>query len=325
MKNPLTRRRAAYLGLACLVLLIVGELAARFALGLGDPPLSVEHGQIEYMFAPDQDCNRFGNRIHINAYGMRSEDFPKTKPDPNEYRVMVLGDSVTNGGNLTDQAELATTLLQDELAKTLGRPVVVGNISAGSWGPANLLAYVQTYGLFEADLILIVISSHDAADTPTFQPLSPDTHPTQAPISALWEGITRYLPRYLPTPGSSPAPGSAPEANPNAGPTATDPPTPADPQALDAFRELLTLAQQTGARVAVIQHWTREELTTNQPEPGHAELAQIAADLSIPTYQTADTFRQAPDPATLYRDNIHPNTQGQEALLETLKHAAKEE
>lgn len=313
MPKLITRRRLGILGLSCLVLLLAGELVARFGIGLGDPPLSVEHPTIEYMFAPNQDCKRFGNRVHINAYGMRSPDFPKEKSDPEEFRVMVLGDSVINGGSLSDQSQLATTLLQQELTQSLNRPVVVGNISAGSWGPANLLAYAQTFGFFDADVILIVVSSHDARDVPTFEPLSPNSHPTKAPRTALGEGVARYLPRYLPSRSSN--------SETNASPYTTQP---ADPESLDAFLKLLGLAKESGARVAVIQHWTRDELTANQPEPGHAELAKTAEDLGIPTYQTAEHFRQADDPAALYRDHIHPTAMGQTSIQRTLHIASSE-
>ena len=118
---------------ALLVLLIAAELFARFYLGLGDPPLSMADPEIEYLFKPDQTCYPFHKRVHYNAWSMRSEDFPRHKSQPDELRVMVFGDSVVNGGSLTDHADLATTILQRRLSEDLGRPVVVGNISAGSW------------------------------------------------------------------------------------------------------------------------------------------------------------------------------------------------
>lgn len=43
-------------------LLIVGaELVACFAFGLGDPPISIPDSEVDYLFAPNQYCNRFGN------------------------------------------------------------------------------------------------------------------------------------------------------------------------------------------------------------------------------------------------------------------------
>ena len=47
-------------------------------------------------------------------------------------------------------------------------------------------------------MVVLVASSHDVTDNPTFAPLDPNTHPTKKPLLALTEGLTRYLPRYLP-------------------------------------------------------------------------------------------------------------------------------
>ena len=189
---------ASIVGIGAAVALISGELIARYALGLGNPPLSTSHETIEYLYQPNQDVSRFGNRFLVNQYGMRSETFPPEKQSSAETRIMVFGDSVINGGNLTDHSNLATTLLQNELSQSSSNPVIVGNISAGSWGPGNWLAYAKEYGFFEADIVVLQISSHDWKDNPKFKPLNPNTHPQDQPISAVTEGITRYLPRYLP-------------------------------------------------------------------------------------------------------------------------------
>jgi len=193
-------RRGKIYGLlfAVAVAAVGGELFARFGLGLGTPPLSMTHPSIEYLYQPNQDISRFGNRIKVNAYGMRSPDFPVHKPNSAERRVMVFGDSVLNGGAQTDHEVLATSMLAHDLSSAWEAPVVVGNISAGSWGPGNWLAYAREYGWFDADAVVLVMSSHDTGDNPTFAPLNPNTHPEEPPFSAVTEGLTRYLPRYFP-------------------------------------------------------------------------------------------------------------------------------
>lgn len=115
------RRRLLKLSAILAVLTLVGgELFARWVLGLGTPPLSMTHPSIEYLYQPSQDVRRFGNRILINAYGMRSPDFPAHKQDPDERRIMVFGDSVLNGGAQTDHEALATSILSRQLAE-IGR------------------------------------------------------------------------------------------------------------------------------------------------------------------------------------------------------------
>ena len=136
-----TRKHLIWLTIAAVVAIVSGEIFARYYLGLGTPPLSITHQKIEYMFKPNQDVKRFGNHIIINQYGMRTAPFAVHKAD-GEFRIMVFGDSVLNGGNQTDHAALATTILHEKLSVAKQR-VVVGNISAGSWGPGNWLAYAK--------------------------------------------------------------------------------------------------------------------------------------------------------------------------------------
>jgi lysophospholipase L1-like esterase len=311
---PRPRRRWILRATVAIVLLAVGgELFARFYLGLGDPPLSQADPQIEYLFKPNQDCRRFGNRIKYNQYSMRSEDFPAHKSRPDELRVLVIGDSVVNGGVMTDQSQLATTLLEQKLAADLKRPVVVGNISAGSWGPPNELAYLKRYGLFDADVVVIVLSSHDYVDVPTFEPVVGvhPSYPDHRPLLALWDGFQRYvLPRIkgmaVPNEGLAPA---------------TGPAKPADVEAcMTALREMIALARAGGAKVIVAQHLTRSE-TLASPQAGHEAIAQEARRDGVTPVELGVAFesarRRGEDP---YRpgDDIHPSVVGQREIAGAL-------
>ena len=65
--------KKAIVALAAVCLLAVGgEWFARSVLGLGDPPLSITHPRIEYLYVPNQDVQRFGKRFLVNDYSMRS-------------------------------------------------------------------------------------------------------------------------------------------------------------------------------------------------------------------------------------------------------------
>lgn len=296
-----------WLALLALSAIIAAEAAARIVLGLGDPPLSMAHPTVEYMYRPNQDVMRFGNRFIVNEYGMRSEQFPRHKVG-DEARIMVFGDSVLNGGNLTDHESLATTLLEHRFQEQLGRTVRVGNISAGSWGPGNWLAYAREFGFFDADTVVLVVSSHDAADNTTFAPLNPNTHPQAKPIMALVEGATRYLPRYLGKAGADTAPA----------PTEGD--RPAEMQrGLSDLREFLVLALAKTPGVLLLQHAERVEIESGMFKPGHAEIERIATDLHIPVIQLAPAFQEAIGRGEQpYRDNIHPNEIGQRLIASVL-------
>jgi len=317
------RRWTKRLLFACLFIvlcLIAGELFARFYVGLGDPPLSIADPKIEYMFKPSSSYWRFGNYVHYNAYSMRSENFPKHKSKPNERRVMLIGDSIINGGNLTDQSELATKRLEKQLSHDLHCPVTVGNISAGSWGPPNEDAYVKRFGFFDADVVVIVLNSLDASDVPTFKPLvgvNPN-FPAHKPYSALWEGITRYLPRYLNLSRFGEQAHPAPEPG-------------IDPknvkESMHALRDLIARARKSGAKVFVAQYLTREEMK-GKKLPGYAIIHKTIDKTKATRLTLGPTFiANVKHGGHPYRGPIHPNALGQKliakALLKPIERALK--
>jgi hypothetical protein len=288
---------------------VAGEIVARFVLGMGDPPLYMADPQIEYLPVPSRTYKRFGNTVSYNSYSMRSPEFPARKSDPRELRIMVLGDSVVNGGNPIDQADLATTRLPAMLRERLDRPVVVGNIACGSWGPPNLLAYVNKHGLFDADVVVIVLNSEDAADAPTFEPLSPDL-PTRRPILALQEAFSTYVPKafsyHVLGRREKPAPEPAP----------TDEGRRA---ALGALETLINTARSQGARVLIVHHPKLSELTAGRMDSGYDLIRGVAARAGVRMIETRDEMvRLITQEQRGYRDYIHPDEAGQEALARLL-------
>lgn len=296
-----SRRRwsATVIAAALLSVVAVAELVSRYVLGLGDPPLYVADPQIEYMLRPDQDVLRFGNHILVNQWGMRSLPFPRHKTAANELRVLVFGDSVVNGGNQIDHEQLATTILAKRLQTELHRPVTVGNVSAGSWGPGNWLAYVERYGMFDADMVVLVFSSGDVADNPTFEPLQAP-HPTRKPWLAIQEGWSRYLPRYIP------ALAHATQAPPEPG-------VPSDAEVqrgLHDMRTLLAKVRASGATVLVLHHPDANEMKTGRDDFGKEEERLLCRQLGVPFVEMRVDY-DAAGADSLYRDSIHPNAKGQ--------------
>jgi lysophospholipase L1-like esterase len=291
------------------VLTVACELFARYHLGLGDPPLSMSDPQIGYLFRPNQTCHRFGHLIHYNAYCMRWDDFPAHKSDPRELRVMVLGNSIINGGALTDQSGVCTSILEKALAAKLHRPVVVGNISAGGWGPLNEWPYVQRYGLFDADVVMIVLNSNNAASPFLVEPVAgaDPAFPDHKPWCATWEGITRYLPRYVPGLGT-------------VGSNEGYHPAPDEPRIMasdmQAIGQIITTARARGAKTYVVLHWTRSELEqARAAKPGwlppRLQLIKAASQAAGVTGIISDDAGAGPSD---YRDDIHPNDNGQKLL-----------
>ncbi|MEM9914761.1 MAG: SGNH/GDSL hydrolase family protein [Planctomycetota bacterium] len=299
------------------VLLAVGEGVARWGLGLGDPPLMEVDERYEYRRQPGV-YHRFGKEIRVNEYAMRSDPVTPTKTDPRELRVLCLGDSVINGGTVTDHADLATTMLQQQLAERLDRPVWVGNVSEGSWGPGNLLAYTRAHGWFDADVVVILLSSHDAGDVMNFKPMvgvnldMPDTRPW----FALQEGVQRYFwPRFV-------AWWSPPEGPPRhvvARGSDLEFDQPRVQQGLKEFGELLDAAAADGRPVVWLAH---AEALVEYPGdwlPAHGWMREVADASAAEVLDLREAMRSAARQGVEpYRDQIHLNEAGQEVLAEVM-------
>ncbi len=157
------------LALAGLGALVLAEMGLRFGAGLGDPPLVTRDDRVEYRLVPSAQYRRFGNRIEINSHGMRSPEHG-TKAQPNERRVLLIGDSVIYGNHFLDQAQTIGVQMTARLAAlpALGtcQPLVMA-AAASSWGPVNQAAFLAETGTLDASLAMLVVSGHDLYDTPT--------------------------------------------------------------------------------------------------------------------------------------------------------------
>lgn len=297
------------MGYSLICALIGGELVSRFVLGLGDPPLSVAHPSIEYMFKPSSEYHRFGNYYRTNDYGMRSDDFTQ-KREKNEVRILVLGDSVPNGGNLTDQSELATELIKESLRGDLTIPVYVGNISAGTWSPPNILAYVDEFGTFDADVAIVILNKGDIFDFPTFKELNPNTHPTRKPRSALVELFSRYVtPRvvgFFSSPPSKKGQGEVTEAM---GESCTA-----------ELSELMAVFSSRSIPIYLIYHPSEDEILPNgsfEPKGSYPALKEFTEEKGVILYSFAGIYGESVRAGTYpFRDHYHPNATGQKLMAE---------
>jgi hypothetical protein len=287
-------------------LLAVAELFAHYRLGLGTPPLYVADTLTEYRLKPNQRLYRFDNLIEVNAYSMRSGPLPPSGPVAGR-RVLVFGDSVVWGGAVLDQSLIATELLrQSGVAE-------VGNVAAPSWGPGNWLGWARRFGFLNASDVVLVISSHDAADNPNLTPFTGDpNHPLKPPVSALSESVERYL---LPRLGIRMRVPSAPDP---VGAPSGEPTSPADPRVqrgLSDLRNFLKLARASGARVMAVQFADRQEATSGTFQPGNHWIAQTFKQEGVPSVQAGPIFRGCGSIASLYTDDIHPYTAAGQACV----------
>ena len=311
-------RFGIFVRLVCVfvVALVGSEIFCLFFIGLGDPPLYVADPKMEYLLQPSKTYYRFHKRFAVNQYSMRSDDFPPQKSGAGEFRVLVIGDSVIYGGVRIDQTDIDTEILKRSLQKELGRPVVVGNASAKSWGPPNELAYLQRFGTLQADVVILELSSHDYADAPTFAPVVgvSAAYPGKKPSFAVTDLFKTYLlPRYLHI-------GDTAE-----GVDRTLPDAPASPQDIawcrQAEREFFRFVRSHNAKVALMQHLSRPEVGGDY-QVGYYANQSVAKEEGVPYVDDANELRnslhQGQDPFNS-DDPLHLNTVGQKVLAHVLQ------
>ena len=303
--------------LAILVAIVVSalELFSSRVLGLGSPPLTVLDSDAEYMFKPNQDVMRFGKRQKYNQFGMRSDDLPSRWPTKEERRVLVLGDSVINGGSLTGHDELATSILEEQLSIETGGVVRVLNMSAGSWGPPNVLAFLEKYGCFGAALVVVQVSSHDIDRELLFRPLSTKTHPRENPPSAAMELFIRYLPRYIP-----PLEGLSREVETSESlGRSLSALRIAGLGALDVMDEIKAVVEKQGAELRVLLHAEAAEASDGKYKEGGAAFMRWASGRAIPLHSLLGGQSEAlASGSEIYRDPIHLSVEGQRWLAKEI-------
>ncbi len=297
-----------------LILLVIviaaAELVLRNRYGFLDTPLYISDPDFEYIYAPNQDVYRFGNHIRTNEYSMRSNSLT-----PADTTVILLtGDSVVLGGSLTDNDSLASTKLERQLSRGLGQPVRVLNIAAGSWGAGNVVGYLRKYGLFNADLICLVASSHDAHETldPNanivgVNPNMPDKQYNFA-LEELWK---RYIyPRYL----------QGLDINSNSFAPTQNYPKPGihkDGSEFDpGFGQLAAMARQADVPFFILLHPETSEIEAGQYNSDGQQIIQFAKTESIRLVKEMDLGTSH----KYYRegDVVHYNDSGQNFLADKL-------
>jgi hypothetical protein len=145
------------------VLLAIAEGILR-AQGFGpEAVLYVSDARAGYFPAPDQKHDRYGGRVLVNHFGMRAPDVAADKP-AGTFRILMLGDSTLWGGSYVDQEQLYARILEHKLNDASGgRKVEVLNMGVNGWGPFHERGYVEAYGSFGADLVLVCLP-HDDLD-----------------------------------------------------------------------------------------------------------------------------------------------------------------
>lgn len=298
-------------------LLLIVEVGLRLLFGFGNPPLYIADDQIGYLLAPNQRLRRFGNRFAINEYSMRSPKIEAKRPI-STLRVLLLGDSIANGTSWTNQDQTISALIATQLKEVLlpqqsFERVEVLNASANSWGPRNELAYLQRFGTFDAQVVLLLINTDDLfATSPTSVQVGRDRHyPNRNPPSAIAEVFNRYLLKAPPIPEMEVVKA---EAGDRVGLN------------LEAIAAIQAIAKVNDAKFLLAMTprlWEIDEPGSRDYEvQGRLRLDQFTKDWQITYLDFLPMFRNMERPESLYRDQIHLSGQGNRKISEVLGQAA---
>lgn len=297
---------------AVAVLLLLLEVALRWLFGFGNPLIYIADEQIGYLLAPNQRTRRFGNRIEINQFSMRGVPIA-AKPEPSTLRVLLLGDSIANGGWWTDRddiiSEMISRYLASEIDNTKFKRVEVLNASANSWGPRNELAYLRKFGTFEAAVVVLLLNTDDLfAIAPTFLPVGRDSnYPDRKPPLALVEVFHRYILR------SKPAPELA-AANSEEGELVG--------HNLTAIEQIQAIVRENHTHFLLAMTPLRREIGSPGPRDYELKerqrLTEFTQSQQIFYIDFLPSFNLVDRPEGLYRDHIHLSPQGNQLVSQEI-------
>jgi hypothetical protein len=285
------------------------EAVCRFGLGLGDPPLVTRDSQCGYRFAPSQSVERFGNNVSYDANSVRGNTAEHSVETC--LKTLVIGDSVLNGGTLTDDRNTATGLLNGLELDFSGKPLAFLNLSAGSWAPPQQLAYLKAYGTLNVKLVVLVLSSHDAlgpatGDTPPFPTLKPWTAAEEL-LLRYGLGVRRQLLGSDAKLGWKAPAAQVPEAVRKK----------SDPTAVSTWclNEMITLCNKKQIAVAAVLWPTREESEKGEWDGTAATIRRVLDEQGTPTADLLSNVAATPGfSSRCYRDSIHPTEEGQRLI-----------
>jgi lysophospholipase L1-like esterase len=154
--------------LASVVLLIGGaELVARFVVKVQPKVERFQlHPDLGWEWTPGYDATEtyygVSYRMAISRQSLRNEEIIVPKPD-GTYRIIVLGDSITEGPGVGLEDTFAKLLERSLRAAYPARPVEVINAGTGDYSTEQERIWLQERGLkYEPDLVILDIYLNDA-------------------------------------------------------------------------------------------------------------------------------------------------------------------
>jgi lysophospholipase L1-like esterase len=145
---------------ACLLLSVVVDRAV--ALVVPAIPVRVAHPP---NFREHRKSIEFSVDFRTNSQGLRYREIPLDKQSEHEFRVAVLGDSVTEGWGVEADATFSAVLERD--LSNANRTFYFINHGLAGAGPLEYGRILAVVGLkYHPDLVLVVLHTNDLSDTP---------------------------------------------------------------------------------------------------------------------------------------------------------------
>lgn len=309
MKNLLQLNLIFSLFIITIILIIITEIVLRVTLGLGNPLIYIADEKIGYLIAPNQQTKRNGNFIKINQYSMRSNDINLTR-NKDTLRIFLIGDSIANGGWWTDQNKTISALLQQQLTGKFPNlsNVEVLNASANSWAPRNELAYLEKFGTFDSQIIILLLNTDD------FFGLKPSSlvvgntvnYPDKKPMLALQELTQKFIFNKSNKLVKNPPKEMGDLVIKN----------------LNAITKINAIAINKNAKLIVAITPLKRELippySKEYENKARQRLAKLTKNKNIIYLDFLPIFKAEENPEIFYHDHIHLNTKGNQLLAEIL-------
>jgi hypothetical protein len=308
-----TRQESQFLAWAIAIFAFVMILAGSSdlilrSMGFGNPIVYRVDPRVGYYPAPHQNIHRYGGEILINAFGMRSRNVAAEKP-AGTFRILMLGDSTLYGGSYIDQSQTYCSQLEGllnqkpTLLPNSPRQVEVLCMGVNGWGPQHELAYAKEFGLFGADMVMVMGPPNDAYRPPygiAHMPFFAEGHRPNFAWQEFWQHLLWEHNQRITGAGKSF------ESGPQASEVLAD--------GVAAWLGIATLARAQGARVDF-------ELlpSVNEAQEGRAaESTQHVLDAllpelakrSIPVAYPLTFFQSNLSVPKLYHDGAHLDTSG---------------
>ncbi|WP_206815447.1 SGNH/GDSL hydrolase family protein [Chroococcus sp. FPU101] len=274
--------------------------------GFGNPLLYQADPEMGYILSPNQNVRRMNKQILINNYSMRSDSVVNKRPE-NTLRIFLLGDSIANGGWWTDQEETISSLIQKHLKNSKYSQIEVLNASANSWGPRNQLAYLKRYGLFDSQVVILLLNTDDFfSSLPSSEKVGNDiNYPNHKPALAISELLNRYLPSAKTTKDNSPKLKEKDNEKNN----------------LAAIQDIYQVCQTNQAQLIIaVTPLLREveQSSKDYEQRAKKRLTEFTQSQSIPLIDFLPRFKQINPPNSIYRDTIHITPDGNQIVSKTL-------